>query len=59
MGWNTRSENVCFELWKLTIVLLDSGAGDGIAAGPQDKAAAYKSAYEQVTAAIVKVIEVR
>lgn len=64
MGWVTRSENVCFEVWRFSVTLLDASVGDGIAAiaavagTSEEKAAQYKSAYDQVTAAMLKVFEV-
>ena len=63
LGLFTRNENVCFESWRVAIVLLDANLGDGIAALPvaavqQDKAAAYRSAYEQITNAMMSIIEV-
>jgi len=64
LGLVTRIENVCFESWRISIVLLDASVGDGIAALPtatlqQDKAAAYRSAYEQITNTMMSIIEVR
>lgn len=63
MGWVTRSQNICFEVWRVSVVLLDSGFGDGIAANlnpvsSQERAAQYKAAYDQVTTSVTKVIEV-
>mmetsp|Transcript_63864 Transcript_63864/g.125748 ORF Transcript_63864/g.125748 Transcript_63864/m.125748 type:complete len:216 (-) Transcript_63864:77-724(-) len=62
MGWVTRSQNICFEVWRVSVVLLDSGFGDGIAASlnpvsSQERAAQYKTAYDQVTTSVTKVIE--
>jgi hypothetical protein len=66
MGWVTRSENVCFETWRIAVVLLDASAAveDGIASASaaqqrlQDKTAAHRSANDQVSSSIMKVIEV-
>ena len=64
MGWVTRNENICFEAWRVPIVLL----GDGIAAvGTGSKGTGnntdtvqhnIKSPYEQVTDAIMTIIQV-
>jgi len=64
LGLFTRNETVCFESWRISIVLLDAGGNDGIAAlatgnVQQDKAAAYRSAYEQITNTMMSILEVR
>ena len=63
LGLFTRNETVCFESWRISIVLLDAGGNDGIAAlatgnVQQDKAAAYRSAYEQITNTMMSILEV-
>eukprot|EP01032_Pedospumella_encystans_P009756 gene9756-11464_t len=62
LGLFTRNETVCFESWRISIVLLDAGGNDGIAAlatgnVQQDKAAAYRSAYEQITNTMMSILE--
>lgn len=62
MGWVTRNENICFEAWRVPIVLL----GDGIAAVGTSSGGNsidtvqhnIKSPYEQVTDAIMTIIQV-
>ncbi len=61
LGFVTRSENVCFERWRISIVLLDNPNSGIVSAGVAavaDKASAYRSAYDQVTQAMMSVIEV-
>lgn len=63
LGLFTRNETVCFESWRISIVLLDAGGSDGIAAMAtgnvqQDKAVAYRSAYEQITNTMMSILEV-
>jgi hypothetical protein len=61
MGWVTRSENVCFEAWRFSVTLLDTNVGDGIAAiaaNSEERALNYKSAYEQVSAAMMAILQV-
>lgn len=60
LGFVTRSENVCFEKWGVTVVVLDATVGDGIAStnAAVDKAEAYRSAYDQITNTIMSIIVV-
>lgn len=60
LGLFTRFENVCFEKWNITLVVLDANLGDGIASANTsvDKAEAYRSAYDQITNTIMSIIVV-